>query len=847
MNRVFPLGRQTLAAAFLAVFLVSTGFAQRQNPSPFGLMGFPYSHAAGNPNALNAADDFMDLYLSTGARWDRRDFWWSVVQPDKETWNWEYFDAAMQDFEENRVHVVVILCYGSAWYGDAPATAAERELFGEYVYQMVNRYKDWVKVWEIWNEPNILPFWSPKPNVEAYSDLLKIAYERAKEADPDCIVLGGALAGADTRFLRGMYENGAGDSFDALSFHTYGNNPTESNQRREIEKLVGVMHEYKNRKAIWLTETGIYTGPAGVSEQIQAERIVKSEIRWVAMDVKRIFQLTLRDWTDDPNAQDAMSYRGLTHASGEAKPAFHAHRTMCSVIGPGRYLGRPALHPNLDAYLFRNAGRDVLAVWAEEGETVQASLDFDSAAIVRTGMRGEEELLVSENGTYNLTITQEPVYFEGVGEKVRFAAGFSFVTQLMQDIQDIEAPAGVEATSLGYRIRNHIGHPFSFSIDFEAPEYVRFRHIEETNLDRAVGALHTNVVLTIDRDAPTGTVPISYTIESSEFDPLTLYADLTVRPALGVGFAPIRHLLRPRGALPLRIANLSSEPIDVEFDFEPASYRPRLPERMTIAPQPVSVLAESTVPLEIDTTALESGSEAVFRATVNASGQPFYAETTLRPLISFRMDREVTIDGSLDEWQAFEKNLTSALFNEEDFNPNLSGGEDDISASGWIAWEPGALLLALEVHDDSLTFSDVMSVWDYDSLQIALDGLNDAQRDENFDSNDFEFEIARMRDGSNLIFAGHYPEGRIPEIVERECDLAISIDEEGGTIKYELRIPDSVITPASVEEGRVLGFSLIHNDNDEGRIGAREGWLELTPGIGYGKHPWEYRDLILWP
>ena len=278
-----------------AVFCVCSAgmaFAQSASPElspvPYGLMGFPYSHAKNDPQVFEKAEAHFQLYELTGARWDRRDFWWGIAQPDLETWEWDYFDRAMKDFQDHRVNLVVILCYGSAWYKDAPATEDEMQRFGEYVYRMVDRYKGWVKHWEVWNEPNILPFWAPKPNVMHYTRLLQIAYQRAKQADPECTVLGGALAGADADFLRGMYRNGARGCFDALSYHTYGNNPTEESQRKEIEGLRGVMKEFGDDKPLWLTETGIYTGPAGVSESLQAERTVKSEIRWVAMGVQKV-------------------------------------------------------------------------------------------------------------------------------------------------------------------------------------------------------------------------------------------------------------------------------------------------------------------------------------------------------------------------------------------------------------------------------------------------------------------------------------------------------------------------------------------------------------------------------
>ncbi len=60
--------------------------------------------------------------------------------------------------------------------------------------------------------------------------MLQVTYTRAKEANPQITILGGALSptlGApdamdDLRYLQGMYEAGAAPFFDALAVHAYG-------------------------------------------------------------------------------------------------------------------------------------------------------------------------------------------------------------------------------------------------------------------------------------------------------------------------------------------------------------------------------------------------------------------------------------------------------------------------------------------------------------------------------------------------------------------------------------------------------------------------------------------------
>lgn len=160
----------------------------------------------------------MNLPLPREPRlpWSRH--WWTSVfdsgvkwvrlgqyenSSDKTSWDWveqspgvynvqPEVDEAVRSLVENGVNIELQLCYGNALYegeppsrpkridpappgvGDqdnpAPAifhglkTDDEIQGFLGYTRFMVNRYKDRIKYWEFWNEPNI-GYW--QPNVES--------------------------------------------------------------------------------------------------------------------------------------------------------------------------------------------------------------------------------------------------------------------------------------------------------------------------------------------------------------------------------------------------------------------------------------------------------------------------------------------------------------------------------------------------------------------------------------------------------------------------------------------------------------------------------------------------------
>jgi hypothetical protein len=138
-----------------------------------------------------------------------------------------------------------------------------------------------VEAIEIHNEPNLTNEWGGQtPNAWQYVQLLRVTYTIVKSIAPRLIVVSGGLAptittsdrGAisDLDFAREMFENGAGQWFDAFGYHPYGYNmPPEADPSgpqplvfRRVELIRAMMERYGIYKQIWLTEFGWLRDPA---------------------------------------------------------------------------------------------------------------------------------------------------------------------------------------------------------------------------------------------------------------------------------------------------------------------------------------------------------------------------------------------------------------------------------------------------------------------------------------------------------------------------------------------------------------------------------------------------------
>jgi hypothetical protein len=165
--------------------------------------------------------------------------------------------------------------------------------FARFVAAFVSRYRGIVDHVIIWNETNLSFEWGYRPvDPVAYTELLRTVYPLAKAANPDLVVLGGALAPTleppgspaglnDLLYLERMYQAGAAPFFDGLAAHAYGLRsspeadpaPDVLNFRR-VELLRQLMSEYDDaHKPIYITEAGWNDHPRWTMSVSPAQRI----------------------------------------------------------------------------------------------------------------------------------------------------------------------------------------------------------------------------------------------------------------------------------------------------------------------------------------------------------------------------------------------------------------------------------------------------------------------------------------------------------------------------------------------------------------------------------------------
>jgi polysaccharide biosynthesis protein PslG len=233
---------------------------------------------------------------------------WGDVERAPGVWSWTRYDRDYRSMRASGLTPLLVAVGAPCWAGpsaaschgaspEPPDPAHDRE-WAEYVRRLIQRYPDAAGL-EVWNEPNIVPNFRPRPDPARYTQLLEAAYTAAKGVDPRMPVISaglfaspasGAYGVGDATFLAGMYAAGAKGSMDGIGAHPYPITSTASGgspsydigaMQDDIARLRAVRDAAgASSTPIWITEMGVSTQsapgfPPGASESDQANDLLK--------------------------------------------------------------------------------------------------------------------------------------------------------------------------------------------------------------------------------------------------------------------------------------------------------------------------------------------------------------------------------------------------------------------------------------------------------------------------------------------------------------------------------------------------------------------------------------------
>jgi len=348
---------------------------------------------------------------------------WNSIQPAEGTWAFDRQDKIVNGLIQRGVELQPLLAFSAKWASTGPTDtkdwhdwnnrAPRLEPFNAYAAAMVNRYKDRIHLWEIWNEPEIA-FWLSTP--AEYVQLFNAASATVMQADPKAKVLNGGFSmehrPPNMNFLPEFLQGADPTHWGVWAYHDYNTfgqmiaRAKESRQYYDSKKL---------NIPVWINEGGFNTLTRG-GEAEQAVSLAKKIAAAPSMGIGAYIWYDLIDDGDKP--LDPEDHFGLLHRDFSPKPAFIAYQQLIRELAPRKFAKRLADDevPGLWGLLYRarkDQGDHVLVLW-REGEGRQTPLwigarDEGSVTAVYA-MDGTAVPVAQLDGGALVTVSDRPMY-----------------------------------------------------------------------------------------------------------------------------------------------------------------------------------------------------------------------------------------------------------------------------------------------------------------------------------------------------------------------------------------------------------------------------------------------------
>jgi hypothetical protein len=412
-----------------------------------------------NPNVFTSRE-YVDAIVDAGDGMVRVDAAFRNARPhpgdDPSGWDW----SVLERIREIKTRVpqldwVPILGYGTEWAADPARYRPDRQiaspmrgidvmpagdprnLYGNYVFEVVSRYKGVVHAWESWNEPDLPVHTFFNGDGADFLPYQRACYLAAKQADPTCKVLFAGLCFASVegyltshglhapspgpvresffeQYLKACVKDPEAKRnnyyFDIMNQHSYSR-ATDLYDYAAIDRKL--MRDYLgDEKPIWFTETGTVDrgGPFGGTPEEYCDYLLQS-YAWAALGgVQRMFHFQL----DNSNGHGL--YGGML---GSPKPALTAYRdVLVHELKDATFTaqlhgkkGAGFLQDHTPYYNPQKAGYDLFEFRGKDGHRIfVAFTDTSNPAHITIPATKEHAALIDRDGIHRIIQAANGVY-----------------------------------------------------------------------------------------------------------------------------------------------------------------------------------------------------------------------------------------------------------------------------------------------------------------------------------------------------------------------------------------------------------------------------------------------------
>lgn len=296
-------------------------------------------------------------YLSpSGTKRVRLQGGWAKCEKVKGIYDFTWLDQIVDDAISQGVSPWIQTSYGNPIYegggqpflaGGIPVSDEALKAWDNWVYALVSRYKDKVKEWEIWNEPDL----SRKISAEEFAAFYVRTCDIIKKVQPESRIIALGLAGIGrTEFVTSILDILKAEKklnyMDVLSYHGYSSRPEQ--MYPSIQKLRETLNIYNPKIELWQGENGAPSTPAGQSvgalsredwsEITQAKWVLRRMMGDIGHDVDVVNVFTLSDlWYSGGDHLTGYNSKGLLKSNPDntierPKLSYYAYQHTTSLF-----------------------------------------------------------------------------------------------------------------------------------------------------------------------------------------------------------------------------------------------------------------------------------------------------------------------------------------------------------------------------------------------------------------------------------------------------------------------------------------------------------------------------------
>lgn len=349
--------------------------------------------------------DHYKSYLGPlGAKAIRLQAGWAKCEREPGVYAWQWLDDVVDDAVSQGVRPWLELGYGNPLYpgggdsglgGGLPSSPEALAAWGRWAKALIERYRDRVHEWEIWNEPDLNA--SGRAPVEAYVELYVRSAKLIRALQPQGKIIALSLSNnldyAD-RFLADLKAQGLLDLVDAITLHGYPSNPDDTSN---LDRLRAVIGKHGRDIEVRQGETGAPSRQQkqfalrnlSFTENLQAKwnlrRMLAHRAKDVPFNLFTIADIHYTHYHREAGDSLRMNYKGLLATNPDqtishAKIAYAAAQNVFAIFDDTlrRVPEYPVSHTSLrqvaaSAYQRETDGAQVIALWFDDAPPGEAN------------------------------------------------------------------------------------------------------------------------------------------------------------------------------------------------------------------------------------------------------------------------------------------------------------------------------------------------------------------------------------------------------------------------------------------------------------------------------------------